>query len=136
MKSMKIGIIFIIYICLSIPLSINYDNPTINESKSEVKEDIEELKLSDIAGTDLYSENIDAYVAGNKSIIKQSLFTNDTSILSQFDTRDPAFYKCNVLISTSNGINPAIFPRILTEDGFSEQYEMSFNGFSGFLYYD
>jgi len=68
--------------------------------------------------------------------VKQALFTNDTSILSQFDTRDPAFYKCNVLISASNGITPAIFPRLLTEDGFSEQYEMSFNGFSGFLYYD
>ena len=136
MKSWKIGLFFIICICLSIPLSINFDIPIVNESQNEVKEDIEELKLSDIAGTDLYSENIDVYVAGNKSIIKQSLFTNDTSILSQFDTRDPAFYKCNVLISASNGINPAIFPRLLTEDGFSDQYEMSFNGFSGFLYYD
>ncbi|MHA1670025.1 MAG: hypothetical protein ACTSV5_05530 [Promethearchaeota archaeon] len=136
MKSWKIGLFFIIYICFSIPLSINLDNPIINESQNEIKEDREELKLSDIAGTDLYSENIDVYVAGNKSIIKQSLFTNDTSILSQFDTRDPAFHECNVLISASNGITPAIFPRILTEDGFSEQYEMSFNGFSGFLYYD
>lgn len=136
MKSRKIGLFFIIYICVNIPLCINFDNPTINESQSQVKEEIEELNLSDIAGTDLYSENIDVYVAGNKSIIKQSLFTNDTSILSQFDTRDPAFYKCNVLISASNGITPAIFPRLLTEEGFSEQYEMSFNGFSGFLYYD
>ncbi|MCJ7647302.1 MAG: hypothetical protein MUP85_01690 [Candidatus Lokiarchaeota archaeon] len=136
MKSWKIRLYFIIYICLCIPLSINFKNPIKNESQIQVKEDIEELKLSDIAGTDLYSENIDVYVAGNKSIIKQSLFTNDTSILSQFDTRDPAFYKCNVLISASNGITPAIFPRLLTEDGFSDQYEMSFNGFSGFLYYD
>jgi len=136
MKLWKIGLFFIIYICLNIPLSINFYNPITNESKGAVKEDIEELKSSDIAGTDLYSENIDVYVAGNKSIIKQSLFTNDTSILSQFDTRDPAFYKCNVLISASNGITPAIFPRVLTEEGFSEQYAMSFNGFSGFLYYD
>ena len=136
MKSLKIGIFFIIFICLSIPLSINFDNPINNESQSEVKEDIEELKLSDIAGTDLYSENINVYVAGNGSVVRQSLFTNDTSILSQFDTRDPAFYKCNVLISVSNGITPAIFPRLLTEDGFGLQYEMSFNGFSGFLYYD
>ncbi|MBY9002621.1 MAG: hypothetical protein KGD73_01495 [Candidatus Lokiarchaeota archaeon] len=134
MKRWKIGLFFIIYICLSIPLSFNIDDPIKNESQNE--EDIKELKLSDIAGTDLYSENIDAYVAGNKSIIKQSLFSNDTSILSQFDTRDPAFYKCNVLISASNGITPSIFPRLLTEDGFSGQYEMSFNGFSGFLYYD
>ncbi|MHA1233485.1 MAG: DUF7507 domain-containing protein [Promethearchaeota archaeon] len=94
------------------------------------------LKTSDIAGTDLYAEQINALVAGNKSVIKQSLFTNDTSILSNFDTRDPAFYKCNVLFSASNGITPELFPRVLTEDHFSNQYETSFNRFSGFLYYD
>ncbi len=136
MKTWKLGLFFIICICFSIPPNFNFDNSIINESNSKEIDGTETLKLSDIAGTDLYSENIDAYVAGNKSIIRQSLFTNDTSILSQFDTRDPAFYKCNVLISVSNGITPAIFPRLLTEDGFSMQYEMSFNGFSGFLYYD
>jgi uncharacterized repeat protein (TIGR01451 family) len=94
------------------------------------------LNPSDIAGTDLYAEQINAFVAGNKSVIKQSLFTNDTSILPRFDTRDPAFYKCNVLFSVSNGITPEIFPRILNEDGFNRQYEMTFNSFSGFLYYD
>ncbi|MBY8980777.1 MAG: hypothetical protein KGD72_10325, partial [Candidatus Lokiarchaeota archaeon] len=36
------------------------------------------LEMSDIAGTDLYAEQINALVAGNKSVIKQSLFTNDT----------------------------------------------------------
>ena len=102
----------------------------------ENEKPIEKIHSTDIAGTDLYSESIDAYVAGNKSIIKQSLFTNDTSILPQFDTRDPAFYKCNVLISASNGITPEIFPRLVTEDDFLNQYQMSFNGFSGFLFYD
>lgn len=94
------------------------------------------INPSDIAGTDLYAEQINAFVAGNKSVIKQSLFTNDTSILPRFDTRDPAFYKCNVLFSVSNGITPEIFPRILNEDGDNRQYEMTFNSFSGFLYYD
>lgn len=94
------------------------------------------LEMSNIAGTDLYAEQINALVAGNKSVIKQSLFTNDTSILSKFDTRDPAFYKCNVLFSVSNGITPELFPRVLNEDHYSKQYEMSFNSFSGFLYYN
>ena len=107
---------------------------TFNEAENQTT--LESIHSSDIAGTDLYAEKINAYVAGNKSIIKQSLFTNDTSILPQFDVRDPAFYKCNVLISASNGIVPEIFPRIATEQNFSTQYEMSFNGFSGFLYYD
>lgn len=94
------------------------------------------LQSSDIAGSDLYAEQINAFVAGDKSLIKQSLFTNDTSILSRFDTRDPAFHKCNVLFSASNGITPELFPRILNENDYSQQYEMSFNRFSGFLYYD
>jgi len=94
------------------------------------------INSSDIAGTDLYAESIDAFIAGGKSIIKQSLFTNDTSILPQFDTRDPAFFKCNVLISASNGIVPEIFPIILNENNISSQFGISFNSFSGFLYYE
>ena len=104
------------------------------EEQSNFQEKL--LKISDIAGTDLYAEKINALVAGNKSVIKQSLFTNDTSILPKFDTRDPAFYKCNVLFSASNGITPELFPRVLNENPYSKQYEMSFNSFSGFLYYD
>ena len=91
-------------------------------------------KTSDIAGTDLYSEQIRAHVAGANSIIQQSLFTNDTNIFPYFDVSDPAFYKCNVLISVSNGITPAIFPKMLIESEIN-QYSISFNSFSGFLYY-
>ena len=52
-------------------------------SKKEFLQLFEEDSLlpSDIAGTDLYSESIDVYIAGNKSIIKQSLFSNDTNII-------------------------------------------------------
>jgi len=94
------------------------------------------IKTSDIAGSDLYAESINAFVAGNKSIIKQSLFTNDTNILSQFDSNDPAFTKCNIIISASNGIHPEIFPTILTESKIPSQYAVGFNNFVGFLYYD
>ncbi len=94
------------------------------------------LKISDVAGSDLYAEKINVYVAGNKSIIKHSLFTNDTNILSQFDSKDPAFHKCNLIISASNGINPEIFPQILTENEIPSQYLVGFNNFVGFLFYD
>ncbi len=119
-------------------LSIFQNN---NNSFSEEERGITEseetfIKTSDIAGSDLYAENINAFVAGNKSIIKQSLFTNDSSILSQFDSNDPAFTKCNVIISASNGINPEIFPTILTESEIPSQYVVGFNNFVGFLYYD
>ncbi|NVM43638.1 MAG: hypothetical protein HWN79_01885 [Candidatus Lokiarchaeota archaeon] len=136
-KSNKIYVFVIIFSFLSTTVQNLYSSNdivpgTVINSFSESSS----IHSSDIAGSDLYAEQINAFVAGNKSIIKQSLFTNDTSILSRFDTRDPAFYKCNVLFSASNGITPALFPRILAENGYINQYEMTFNGFSGFLYYD
>ena len=134
-KEILIGLFFLSFIFFPI-----YDNFSGQESVVDYEEQLnfqeKFLQMSDIAGTDLYAEKINALVVGNKSVIKQSLFTNDTSILPKFDTRDPAFYKCNVLLSVSNGITPELFPRVLNEDRYSKQYEMSFNSFSGFLYYD
>lgn len=107
-----------------------------NKEDNLIETEKKDLKSSDIAGSDLYAESINAFVVGNKSIIKQSLFTNDTNILSQFDSNDPAFSKCNIIISASNGVNPEIFPTILTESEIPSQYIMGFNNFVGFLYYD
>ncbi|MFX1234484.1 MAG: hypothetical protein ACFFBY_07960, partial [Promethearchaeota archaeon] len=125
-----ISFLFIFPISILNFISINY-----NQVSGDIQEETK-LKSSDVAGTDLYAEKIDTFVAGNQSVIKQSLFTNDTNILPNLDIRDPAFYKCNFLISASNGITPKIFPRILNENNFTNQYSISFNGFSGFLYYD
>ncbi|MFW9940254.1 MAG: hypothetical protein ACFFFT_04385 [Candidatus Thorarchaeota archaeon] len=131
--------VFIIIITLISPfylnLNKNHQNFCFKEDKARIEE-FDTLRVSDIAGTDLYAEQIRAYVAGNKSIIKQSLFTNDTNIFTQFDMNDPAFYKCNVLISASNTINPGISPIPLTESLIPNQFGSGFNRFVGFLYYD
>ena len=134
-KEILITFFFLSFIFFPIYYVFNRQEFVIDyEEQSHLQE--KSLELSDIAGTDLYAEQINALVAGNKSVIKQSLFTNDTSILPKFDMRDPAFFKCNVLFSASNGITPGLFPRVLNEDHYSKQYETSFNCFSGFLYYD
>ncbi|MFX1376635.1 MAG: hypothetical protein ACFFA0_12565 [Promethearchaeota archaeon] len=140
MKKMKISIkLFIIIIILILPLYLDL-NTYIQKIDIEQREKNFEneyfLRSSDIAGTDLYAEQIRAYVAGNRSIIKQSLFTNDTNIFTQFDINDPAFYKCNILISASNTIKPDIFPIPLTEGEIADQFASGFNRFIGFLYYD
>lgn len=137
-----VQILMISYLIFS-PLLVMF---TGNENQSIVMEDnfsenlnSEEqnnLKTSDIAGSDLYAEQISAYVAGSESIIRQSLFTNDTNIFSNFDVNDPAFYKCNVLLSASNGITPGLFPYVLTDNIFGTQFQLSYNSFIGFLYYD
>lgn len=132
-----ISILFTVIFLTPIVSVIDKNNKNVfieQKNVSQFDEDV--LKPSDIAGSDLYAEKINAFVAGNKSIIKQSLFTNDTNILSQFDSNDPAFYKCNVIISASNGINPAIFPNVLSESKIPSHYIAGFNNFVGFLYYD
>ncbi|MFX0153606.1 MAG: hypothetical protein ACFE9Q_03685 [Candidatus Hodarchaeota archaeon] len=140
MKKNKWIVYFILFFIIFLtPLSVFFYryNEAENFEEDNVKEINEKnLKPSDIAGSDLYAEKINAFVAGNKSIIKQSLFTNDTNILSQFDSNDPAFYKCNVIMSASNGIKPAIFPNVLTENDITSQYHVGFNNFVGFLFYD
>jgi len=106
------------------------------KSSSEAFPYNNKVKSSDVAGTDLYAEQISAFVAGNKSLIRQSLFTNDTNIFTQFDVTDPAFHQCNVIISVSNGIKPQIFPSIMTNNIFGSSFALSYNSFLGFLYYD
>ncbi|MFW9988961.1 MAG: hypothetical protein ACFFC3_09920, partial [Candidatus Odinarchaeota archaeon] len=141
---LKNNTLFLFFILFSIvflsPLSLClYHSNKESYSEQEMEEAEVEgniIRTSDIAGSDLYAESINAFVAGNKSIIKQSLFTNDTNILPQFDSTDPAFTKCNVLISATNGINSDIFPTILTESEIPSQYITGFNNFVGFLYYD
>ncbi|MHA2280334.1 MAG: hypothetical protein ACXAC5_05745 [Promethearchaeota archaeon] len=143
MKRLKefIQVIFFFIIFLA-PVYFQLVNNSIGFST--LKEDLamdqndekDKLISSDIAGSDLYAEQINAYVAGNKSIIKQSLFTNDTNIFSQLDLNDPAFYKCNALISASNTINPGIFPKLLIESKIGSQYELGFNSFIGFFSYE
>ena len=111
----------------------------LNTNSSEVVVDDKKLKISDVAGTDLYSEQISAYVAGTKSIIRQSLFTNDTNLFTRFDINDPAFEKCNIYLSVSNGITPEMFPYILNDNIIGSELSNNFNGFNGFngfLYYD
>jgi hypothetical protein len=109
-KEILIAFFFLSFIIFPIYDNINSQDVVVDyEKQSNIQDNF--LEISDIAGTDLYAEQINALVAGNKSVVKQSLFTNDTSILPKFDTRDPAFYKCNVLFSVSNGITPEIFPR-------------------------
>ncbi|TXT60338.1 MAG: hypothetical protein BAJALOKI3v1_920004 [Promethearchaeota archaeon] len=93
------------------------------------------IHTSDVSGNDLYAERISTYIGGNKSLHKHSLLTNDTNILRKFDTSDPAFYKCNIFISASNGIQPALFPLPLTTRRIEENFATTFNSFSGFLYY-
>ncbi len=97
---------------------------------------IQDLKKSDVAGSELYSEQINAYVAGAKSIIQQSLFTNDSNIFPNMDFNDPAFYRCTMMLSASNGRESEMFPSILGENVFGPQLSPSHNPFFGFLFYE
>lgn len=112
-----------------------YNNENIAD-KHFNDDNIQDLKKSDVAGSELYSEQINAYVAGAKSIIQQSLFTNDSNIFPNMDFNDPAFYLCTMMLSASNGNASEIFPSILGENVFGSQLSPSHNSFFGFLFYE
>ena len=82
----KVLIICILIVVFNPGLIVNFSNLRLKETSDYFSED-NALKTADVAGTDLYAEKINAFIAGNKSIIKQSLFTNDTNILPHFDRR-------------------------------------------------
>ena len=108
----------------------------IQQDSYKTPEDIRTIGTADIAGSDLYAEAIRAYVAGSNSLIKHSLFTNDTNIIKNLDMEDPAFSKCNIFLSTSNNQTSEIFPYPLTQRETEQQFKSSQNSFTGFLYYD
>jgi len=137
-KRMRIFIfLFLLFIPFLSIFPINNSNLEINEGYVNNYDEIKErLNSADVAGTDLYAEQISAYVAGEKSIIRQTLFTNDTNIIPHFDTNDPAFYKCNILITASNGKVPEMFPSVLSQNIFGSSFALTYNSFIGFLYYD
>ncbi|MBN2157171.1 MAG: hypothetical protein JW776_14095 [Candidatus Lokiarchaeota archaeon] len=91
---------------------------------------------SDVAGSEMYSEQLSAYIAGNASIIKQGYITNDSNILRGFDYSDPAFHECSVLIALSNGITPQIFPNPFSSSAFGSEKFLTYDSFYGFLYYE
>lgn len=114
----------------------NYFNNKNIVDKHFIEDNIQDLKKSDVAGSELYSEQINAYVAGAKSIIQQSLFTNDSNIFPNMDFNDPAFYHCTMMLSASNGKTSEMFPSILGENVFGSQLSPSHNSFFGFLFYE
>jgi len=93
-------------------------------------------KISDVSGSEMYSEQLSAYIVGNASIIKQGYITNDSNILKGFDFNDPAFIQCSVLIASSNGITPQMFPSPFSESAFGSEKFLTYDCFYGFLYYE
>jgi hypothetical protein len=94
------------------------------------------LKNSDVSGSDLYSEQISAYVSGNSSIIRQSFFTNDSNVFKNLDFNDPGFFECSVMIVSSNGIKPSMFPAPFSDSIFGSDYLFLYDSFFGFLHYN
>ncbi len=141
-KKNRILVFALVILMLNIPNFIlfgtvdsYYNNENIAD-KHFNDDNIQDLKKSDVAGSELYSEQINAYVAGAKSIIQQSLFTNDSNIFPNMDFNDPAFYLCTMMLSASNGKASEIFPSILGENVFGSQLSPSHNSFFGFLFYE
>ena len=136
-KQIRIVGIVLIIILLNLQILISFGITKIHFYKTNPLDGYShDLKNSDVAGSELYSEQISAYVAGAKSIIQQSLFTNDSNIFPNMDFNDPAFFRCSMMLTASNGKLSEMFPSILSDNIFGSQLLPSYNSFFGFLFYE
>ncbi|MHA1585538.1 MAG: hypothetical protein ACTSWL_09800, partial [Promethearchaeota archaeon] len=92
-------------------------------------------KSADISGNELYAEQIAVDISGNRSLIQQSFFTNDTNIFSGIDLSDPAFNNAAFMISVSNQLPSPMDPNPRTSEKL-DSIHCTYNGFQGFLYYN
>ncbi|MBD3352049.1 MAG: hypothetical protein GF364_11235 [Candidatus Lokiarchaeota archaeon] len=90
------------------------DNNEFNSSNSNKINYMNDYPLSpepsDVAGSEVYSEQISVFAAGRSSVVRQSYVTNDSNIFKNFDYNDPGFLECSLFIAASNGISPSMYP--------------------------
>ncbi|MHA1714134.1 MAG: hypothetical protein ACTSXP_00685 [Promethearchaeota archaeon] len=67
------------------------------------------LRHSLINGYDLYSEQIQFFLAGQHVMIRQSAITDDKYIVDQVPLEDEAFINASIIIYSSNGIYPPTY---------------------------
>ncbi len=115
--------------------SVFFINYPIISLQGNTSKNLDSPNASIVAGSEMYSEQLSAYVAGDTSIIKQGYITNDSNVLKGFNYDDPAFDECSILIASSNGITPKMFPSPFSESAFGSEKFLTYDCFYGFLYY-
>lgn len=134
----KTTLTLIMIFILNVPYLFNYIASVNfqNYSYQNLKTMTEVPNASIVSGSEVYAEQISAYVAGSTSIIRQSYITNDSNMFKNFDYKDPGFTDCSVLIASSNGITPNLFPQPMGSSIFSSENFFTRQPFFGFLYYN
>ncbi|MHA1733109.1 MAG: hypothetical protein ACTSU5_14270, partial [Promethearchaeota archaeon] len=93
------------------------------------------VKSSEVAGTEFYSEKISVTVSGPYSTIKQSMATDDSNIFQEIDFKDPAFYGSSFFMIATNGKSSPADPQY-SPDSVEKDSSLTSNSFIGFLYYE
>ncbi|MHA1339837.1 MAG: BatD family protein [Promethearchaeota archaeon] len=117
-----------------IPTSARINSNIIDSNVIEDKDKFPNAQI--VTGSEIYSEQISAFVGGQYSLIRQSYLTNDSNIYKGFDYNDPAFTDCSLLIAMSNGIMPKLYPSPYGESIFSSKNLIVTKPLFGFLYYE
>ncbi|MHA1672623.1 MAG: hypothetical protein ACTSYI_03265 [Promethearchaeota archaeon] len=120
-------------------LIIGNISPFITPSPSKSGEifDINQIDpvSADISGNELYAEQIKFNIAGKYNLVQHSYLSNDTNILAGLDLSDPAFKEASFYLTTSNGIEPEIFP--FPVDSSTQNYvHVSMNRFKLIVYFE
>ena len=85
-----------------------------------------------ISGDDVYSEQIQAFLAGNNALIRQSAITNDNYTLNQLPLDDTAFENATTILFSSNGKKPVGYSDLHVPFNELVTFEVPVNGI--FLY--
>ncbi|HME54851.1 MAG TPA: hypothetical protein VKM55_21785 [Candidatus Lokiarchaeia archaeon] len=91
---------------------------------------------SSIGGSDLYSEQISVYLAGQNCLIRQSALTTDQYILNQVPLDDIAFKNASMLVFMSNGIYPSNYSDVYTPFNELVNFQIPMSGIFVYIAYN
>ncbi|MFX0101268.1 MAG: hypothetical protein ACFFCS_16970 [Candidatus Hodarchaeota archaeon] len=95
-----------------------------------------ELSPSVINSDDLYSEQMQFFLAGDDCLVRQSAITTDAYILDQIPLNDIAFKNATLIIVASNGIYPLNYVDVYVPFNELLTYQLPVNGFIAYLAYN
>jgi hypothetical protein len=93
------------------------------------------VSRSTINSQGMYSEQIQVYLAGSYSLIRQSALTVDNFSLNQVPLDDPAFWNASFVMFFSNGIYPEYYTDPYTPSNELASFQIPIKGFYVYLSY-
>lgn len=97
---------------------------------------LQQPRTSTMSSTDMYSEQISVYLAGQDCLVRQSAITTDQYILNQVPLDDIAFKNASMLVFMSNGIYPSNYSDVYVPFNEVMNFQIPMSGIFVYLAYN